>query len=498
MLFFATILAYVAVLMGVGIWKSRTTKTQEDFMVAGRSVSTWYLVGTLVCTWVGSGSLFGGAGLAFREGIGDLWMSAGAWVGIVIVYFLAHRVRRIAQFTVADILEKRYTPAARVLGTLTVIVAYVAIAGYQFRGAGRLLNLVTQDLPGGLPQISVEQGRLLACVLVIVFTLLAGMVSIVAIDVFNGLLMILGVLIALPLALSAVGGFSQVAATVPETHFAVFGAHGPVWAFGVFFPTFFLLLGESSMYQKFFSAKDEGSARRAVLGMVVGVVIIETALALLAVIAAGKYWNMAPFRGADGALDVATTETIILYLARHDLPVFAGCLLLGAALAIIFSTANTFLMIPSTNLTRDIYQRFLAPQASEVQIVRFQRVMIVVLGILAYLMATRFTTILQMAFTAYTMVGAGLTPALLAAFLWRRVTAAGGTASIAAGMLVTVFITWQQDALSAWLSGRWGRPVDVTEYMIYPAVAASIVCLVGVSLLTPPSAEARWKPFFSE
>ncbi len=71
------------------------------------------------------------------------------------------------------------------------------------------------------------------------------------------------------------------------------------------------------------------------------------------------------------------------------------------------------------------------------------------------------------------MVGAGLTPALLAAFLWKRVTAAGGTASIAAGMLVTTLITWRQDALSGWLSARWGHPVDVTEYMIYPAVLAS-------------------------
>ena len=211
-------------------------------------------------------------------------------------------------------------------------------------------------------------------------------------------------------------------------------------------------------------------------------------------IGAGKYWSLAPFRSADGTLDTAATETIILYLARHDLPVAAGCLLLGAALAIIFSTANTFLMIPSTNLARDIYQRFLNPGASEVQVVRFQRIMIVVVGVLAYLMATRFTSILQMAFTAYTMVGAGLTPALLAAFLWRRVTAAGGTASIAAGMLVTVVITWQQEALSAWLSARWGHAVDVTEYMIYPAVVASIACLVGVSLLTPPPPE-RWKPF---
>ncbi len=492
--FFVTIVLYVGLLLGVGVWKSRTTKTQDDFMVAGRGVSTWYLVGTLICTWIGSGSLFGGAGLAFREGIGELWMSAGAWVGIVLVYFLAHRVRRIAQYTVADILEKRYTPLARVLGTLTVIVAYMAIAGYQFRGAGRLINLATQDIPGMAP-VSVETGRLVACVAVIVFTLLAGMVSIVSIDIFNGILMILGVLIALPLALSAAGGWSRVAANVPATHFATFGQHGPLWAFGVFFPTFFLLLGESSMYQKFFSARDESSARRAVLGMVAGVVIIETCLALLAVVGAGHYWNLAPFRTAGGGLDVATTETIILYIARHDLPVAAGCLLLGAGMAIIFSTANTFLMIPSTNLTRDIYQRFVNPEASQTQVVAFQRVMIVVVGLFAYLLATRFTSILQMAFTAYTMVGAGLTPALLAAFLWKRVTPAGGTTSIAAGMLVTSLITWQQQPLSAWLSSRFGSPVDATEFMIYPAVVASVVCLVIVSLITRASPEERWKPF---
>jgi len=497
MLFFATILVYMAVLMGVAVWKSRSAGSQDDFMVAGRSVSTWYLVGTLVCTWIGSGSLFGGAGLAFREGLGDLWMSAGAWVGIVIVYFLAHRVRRIAQYTVADILEQRYTPLARVLGSFTVTIAYTAIVGYQYRGAGRLLNLATQDL-GAIPEISVETGRLIACVLVVVFTLLAGMVSIVSVDLFNGALMVLGVLIGLPLALYAVGGVDVVTASLPATHFTAFGQHGPVWAFGVFFPTFFLLLGEGSMYQKFMSARDERSARRAVLGMVAGVVLIETALAMMAVVGAAKYWNVAPFRGPDGALDVATTETIILYLARHDLPVWAGCLLLGAGMAIIFSTANTFLVSPSTNMARDIYQRFLHPGASEKQVVFFQRVMIVAIGVIAYLLATQFTSILQMAFTAYTMVGAGLTPALLAAFLWKRVTPAGGTSSIAAGMLVTTLITVFQRPLTTWLHTRWGFTGDVTEYMIYPAVLSSIFCLVVVSLLSRPAAEATWRHFFDD
>jgi SSS family solute:Na+ symporter/sodium/proline symporter len=195
---------------------------------------------------------------------------------------------------------------------------------------------------------------------------------------------------------------------------------------------------------------------------------------------------------------VPTTETIILYLARYDLPVIAGCLLLGAAMAIIFSTANTFLITPSTNITRDIYQRFLNPGASEANVVLVQRAAIVALGLLAYLLATQFTSILQMAFTAYTMVGAGLTPALLAAFLWKRVTPAGGTASIAAGMLVTTLITWQQQPLGAWLRGEWGFQGDVTEYMIYPAVISSISCLVAVSLLTRPSPEAKWRPFVED
>jgi SSS family solute:Na+ symporter/sodium/proline symporter len=167
-------------------------------------------------------------------------------------------------------------------------------------------------------------------------------------------------------------------------------------------------------------------------------------------------------------------------------------------MAIIFSTANTFLITPSTNMARDIYQRFLRPSATEKQVVFFQRAMIVAIGVAAYLLATQFTSILQMAFTAYTMVGAGLTPALLAAFLWKRVTPAGGTASIAAGMLVTTLITAFQAPLTVWLNTRWGLAGDVTEYMIYPAALASILCLVVVSLLTPAPPEARWRPFFDE
>ncbi|RME00572.1 MAG: sodium:solute symporter family protein [Calditrichaeota bacterium] len=482
MIFIIVIAVYLVFLVGISVYKSRAVRTQDDFMVAGRSVSWYFLVGTLVCTWIGSGSLFGGAGRAFREGFSALWMSAGAWVGIAIVYFLAGRVRKIAQYTVPDILETRYHPAARILGTVAIIIAYLTIASYQFIGGGRLLSIL-------FPHLDPAVGQAIIAGLVVLYTIMAGMMSIVTLDVFNGIMIISSIIIAAPLTLSQAGGWSGLTATLPHYHFTALGRLGILPALGLFFPTFLLLLGESSMYQKFFSAKDAASARKAVIGMIIGVVIIETLLDTTSIFGSGLYWNHPDFGGGDGIFTAAqqrNTETILLQLARHNLPVVAGCLLLAGAVAIIFSTANTFLMVPSTNLARDIYQRFINPGVSEQKIIRFQRLMIIVLAILAYIVSSFFVSILDMALYAYTMVGAAVTPALLAAFLWKRVTPAGGVASIAAGMLVTLIF----GLLNSMGITHWDY-----DYIVYPAAIASIFFLVVVSLRTPPSPREKWLPF---
>ena len=476
---------YLAFLIGVSVFRSRAVKTQDDFMVAGRNVPWHLLVGTLVCTWIGSGSLFGGAGRAFREGFSALWMSAGAWVGIVIVYFLAGRVRRIAQYTVPDILEMRYHPAARLLGTMAIIIAYLTIASYQFIGGGRLLSILS-------PNIDPTTGKAIICLLVVLYTVMAGMMSIVALDVFNGIIITVSILIAAPLALEGAGGWTQLAETLPDTHFTTFGRLGILPAFGLFLPTLLLLLGESSMYQKFFSAKNEASARKAVIGMIVGVVLVEILLDTTAIFGAGMFWNDSAMVGEGATFTPdqrSASETILLTLARFNLPLVAGCLLLAGAVAIVFSTATTFLMVPSTNLARDVYQRFVNPRVSEKCIILFQRVMIIVLALVAYVVSSFFVSILDMALYAYTMVGAAVTPALLAAFLWKRVTPAGGVASIAAGMLVTIVFG---------LLNTLGITELGYDYIIYPAGGASLLFLIAVSLLTPPSPEAKWKPFMNE
>jgi len=483
-IFFWIVILYLALLMGISVWKSRAIKNQEDFMVAGRSVSTPKLVGTLLCTWLGSGTLLAGAGLAARVGISELWLAAGAWIGIVIVFFLAGRVRRIAQYTVPDILELRYNKYARILGTIVIVIAYTTIVGYQFRGGGFVLNLVA-----GIPE---WQGVLLTAGFIIAFTAFAGMLSIVSVDIINGAVITLAVLVAVPLVFINLGGVEFVTTELDPSLFDITGGHNWIWVMGVFFPTFLLLLGESNMYQKFYSAKNEKSAKNAVMFWVIGTIVIETAIASLAILAFSHFNALDP--SSIMHLAVEDSERIILHAARFGteigIPLAGGLLLICAAVAIITSTGNSFLLTPSTNLTRDIYQRFINPDASEKVIVLFQRLMVLVLGIVAWLLLTQFRTILDMAFTAYTMIGAGLTPALLAAFLWKRVTTAGGVASIATGMGVTVLIT---------IINAFGEaPLIPFDYIVLPAAGLSIFVLITVSLLTQPDPKEKWEMFYEK
>jgi SSS family solute:Na+ symporter/sodium/proline symporter len=484
------VLIYPLVLIGISVWRSRGVTSHEDFAVAGRSVPVALLVGTLVCTWIGSGSLFGGAGLAFRTGIAELWFSSGAWVGLVAAYFLAGKVRRIAQYTVPDLLEQRYNAAARILGTVAIILAYVTIAAYQFRGGGWILTIVTDGA------ITPFWGVIITATAIVTFTALAGMVSIVTVDVFNGIVITLAIVLALPYMVFNMGGVGNVLDALPAQHTTVLGGHNALWVLGVATPTFLLLLGESGMYQKFFSAKNAKAAKKAVLGMVIGVVFIETTLALLAIVGRAAFPDLMEQTSIVGR---AGSETVILHIARHGLPAVGGAVLLAAAIAIVLSTGNTFLLVPSTNVSRDIYQRFINPEATEKQKVNMQRVFIAIFGGVGLVLLTRFETVLTMALYAYSLVGASLTPALLACFLWKRVTPAGGVACLAGGLgsIVTLIMLGQLGLDFTLTLGGTEFDFASSDYVVIPGVLISVGLLVFVSLLTKPSPPEKWRPFFA-
>ncbi|HUU52721.1 MAG TPA: sodium:solute symporter family protein [Candidatus Heimdallarchaeota archaeon] len=467
-----TIIVYLLILFVFGLRIVKRLKKKEDFLVAGRSLTAPVLVGTLLATWMGSGDIFSVSDLSYNHGFSSLIGSSGGWLGIIIVFFIAGRVRRFGQFTVPDILEVRYNKWARVLGTITTIIAYVTIVSYQFRGGGWVLNIITEG------RVQEKHAMALVAVFVITYTLLAGMLSVAYLDVLNGILMITAIFISVPFLIHHVGGMDYIVANVTPRSHSMLGNMTMVQAMGYFVPTLLLALGNGNMYQRFFSAKNENEAKKSVIGWVIGVILLGIALQSLAVIGSSY------FKG----LEAEEAGKIILLVAHKGVPVAVGCALIAAVVAIIISTANSFLLVPATNVVRDIYQRFINPDLPDKKMILLSRTVVIMLGIISFSLISFFPRILDAAYAAYTVYGAGITPALMAVFFWKRATVSGGVLSILGGLSVTII--WEV------LTKIQGHP-PLSVPAVYPALLCSLVLLFGVSLLTPKPAEDKWKPFFT-
>jgi Na+/proline symporter len=483
---YAVVLTVIVVaLLSVSVWQMRGVKTKADYLVAGRSLPAYVLVFTLLSSWIGAGSLFAGAENAFRNGFAALWQPAGGWAGLLIIYFVAPRARKFAQFTIPDLLEARYNTAARILGTIAILFAYTAITSYQFRAGGDIMHLI-------FPAIAKAQGTVIIAAFVIVFTALAGMASVAYMDVVIGILISVIGFIALPVLFGQAGGWAGLHAALPATHFTLFGEWGLGRGGGVrngvrdnkealiraleyFFPTFLLMIGNQSMYQKFFSAKTEKDASVAVVGWVFGTVVLETLIVTLAVVGSGLFaLSLVP------VTDFAPRE-IIPFTARHFLAPLVGALLMGSVFAKVISTANNYLFSPATNLINDVYTRFIRPDASQKNVLLVSRFVVVGLGLWALVQAIKLDSVLAKAMYAYTIYSAAITPVVMAAFFWRRATREGAVACLLSGTVITV--AW--DTLRTHLP-----PVIGQRDAIFPALIVSVIALVAVSLATPrPSRE---------
>ena len=473
---YAAVLAVITLtLLGVSFGRLGKVKTKADYLVAGRSLSAFVLVFTLLSSWIGSGSLLGGAENAYRHGFPALWQPAGGWLGLLLIYFIAPRARKFAQYTIPDLLEARYNQAARVLGVIAILLTYTAITSYQFIGGGDILHLIFPTT------VTPVLGRYIIAAFVILFTAIAGMSSVAYMDLFIGLLATSTLCVAAPVLIHLAGGWSTITHALPATHFQVLGDFTPIQALELFLPTCLLLLGNQSMYQKFFSAKSEKAASQAVVGWIIGTVILETVIIAIAVAGSALF--------PTGEVARAPRE-ILAYVGLHAFSgrspalTLLGALLMGAIFAKIISTANNWLFSPATNVVNDIYVRYIAPEASNKRVLIVSRLTVVLLGIWSLYQGLHAESVLKMALYAYTIYGAALTPVILAAFFWQRATAAAAVASIAAGTLVTV--TW--DLLAPHLPPALGH-----RDAILPALAASLLCLGFVSLLTtrPDAAHLR-------
>ena len=486
------ILAYLIALTGYNIYRSRQIKSQDDFMVAGRSLSLTKMVFTLVCTWIGSGTFIAGAEYASYAGWSAVWQPAGAFLGIAIIYFVAAKIRTFGQYTVGDILEVRYGRFARLFGAIALIIAFTTIVAYQFRAGGYILNVLTDG------KMSLEVGQTIAACFVIGFVTIGGMVAVAHTDLPNGIIIVTSCLLAVPFVIAAAGGWAHAHVVLPAARFEVFaadfGKYPALKALAYFLSTLLLLMGVQSMYQKFYAAKTPAEAKKAVAIWIVGTIVVETIVIAIAVYASS--YSLEHNLNWDG-------RALVLNAARYMVPTPVGVLLLGAACAVVLSTGMNYLLSSSSNVMRDIYQGMINPKADPNKMVALQKIFIVVMGLVAFAMIFIPTylqlkvSVLQYAYFAYTMYGVAITPALFAALTWKRATRQGGVASIVGGAVATVFFEFVLPAIAPGVmeaaNGLTGAAAMASNFgadpwgipSIYPSAVISIGLLVVVSLMTP-------------
>ncbi|RJP27697.1 MAG: sodium:solute symporter family protein [Candidatus Omnitrophota bacterium] len=472
MIYLLAILFYLLLLTVIGLFKSRRVKTQADFSIAGRTLSPWILVCTMLAVWIGTGSIVGNAGKAYEVGLAMVLVPLGSVFGMMCLTRIAGRARNYEVYSVPEIIGVRYGQTARLLAVIALVMAYMVIVSYQFNAGGMVLEVILTD-DAGHSILSAQTATIIAAAFIITYTILAGLMSIAYADIVTGIIITVSLLIALPVLWLKAGGWHGI-----ETSFSAMDQRNHLQIWGVFsttelinfcLPTFLLILGDANLYQRFFASRNAKGAKIAATIMIVAILVIES----LIIVEAWICSSMIP--------DAIHGKYVLIYAAKHFMPLALGTLFLVTVVGIIISTADSFLLVPSTCVIRDVYLNYINPNASEKKIVFFSRLLVLVFGLIAYLVSLAFAesvTVFEKSLYAFTIYGAAITPCLVAAFFWKRATPQGAIASILCGTVVTLI--WSEADFV-----RQSLPTAVSELdAVLPAITVSVLALFVGSLLT--------------
>ena len=439
-----SLVLYYGVVLSVGFWAARkgAGTNLEGYLLGGRKLGPLVTALTLQSTSM-SGFMFLGAGaLAYTEGYWAFWYAAGdIGGGVVNLSAIGRRMRKLSQLTESltpiEYLEKRYpSPAIRLFaGGLTVFLlgAYVLA---QFIAGGKGMALVT-----GMPY---SVALMAAVGVILVYTFLGGYLAVAYTDCFQSIVMLVGVLWILIAALMEVGGLSAANRTVADLE-----------------PSLLSIWGRDLGYQGQF-----GMALGAVLIFSIGymgwphVVTRHMAMRRPATARlAGAYatgWNLlfvpAPYLVGILAIvivpELTDPEMAIFQVAQKLLPAAATGVIMAAIMAAIMSTADSLLLQTGSIAARDLYERFINPNASERQMVWASRLLVLAIGVVGYFVALiQPPTVFGIVVFVTSVLGSAFLPAYVCAVWWRRANTPGAFASMVAG--AGVAFLWQLAGLDA-------------------------------------------------
>ncbi|MBP6888148.1 MAG: sodium:solute symporter family protein [Candidatus Pacebacteria bacterium] len=347
MLFAISVLGYAVVMILIGVYAARKVKTSEDYVLAGRSLPFYMALSTVFATWFGSESILG-AGSKFAEGgfsnvVEDPF---GAALCLIIAgLFFNRKLYRLNFLTIGDYFKYRYNTLISTFLSGVIIVSYFGWVAAQFLALGVLLHTV-------LPVLSISAWVIISALVVSVYTVMGGMISVALHDTVQSVIILVGLGAVLASVLHLVGGVEGFMQIIPEGHLQVLPKEHTMLAWVAFFTALmtqgFGSIPQQDIYQRAMSARNEKESMWAsVLGGILYFVVVMLPISI-AMIAAHIYPQL-----------LATdSQLLIPTLIKENTNTFLQILFFGALISAILSTASGALLAPATLLAENIVKPF--------------------------------------------------------------------------------------------------------------------------------------------
>ncbi len=455
---------YSLALMAIGLWIGRRVRGAGDFFVAGRRLGPGLIFATMLAANIGAGSTVGAASRAYLTGVAAWWWVGSAGIGsLVLAFWVGPRMRRVAEAhqlrTVGDFLELRYSSAVRAAIVLLLWIGSIFILASQLIAIGWILDVVA-----GVPK---PIGSAIGGIVITVYFAAGGLLTAAWVNVVQLAIKLTGFAVAVPLALSAVGGWNAVTAIdVAAPRYWSFWQRDTVTYLALLAPAFIVSPG---LLQKAFGARDDRAVRLGVGLNALGLLLFAGLPVTLGLVARTSFPDLA-------AGDLAL-PTVLMY----GLPLLVGAIGLAAVFSAEVSSADAVLFMLTTSLAQDLYKRFLNPSASDGLLLAVARGATLVCGVLGVGLALVSEDVIATLTIFYSLLGVGLFVPVVAGLYSPRTSSTGALLSIAAGVsgLLVVHL--------ATAGAGWGIMTPAPAGLLAAGAAWAI------SLAIWPNAAARCK-----
>jgi solute:Na+ symporter, SSS family len=414
MLQLIAILVFFLTMTFLGIFTHKKAGDTQNFFVMGHKGSTLYISMSLFATIVGASATLGMAGLGYSRGLTGMWWLIPGAIGLVILgIFFAKKVRATGYYTLPQIAEKQYGPAVGLAVSILVPIAWLGVIGGQIVAAGKIMSVVGIGSP--------ELWMLISTAAFVLFTMIGGQWAAVRTDLYQGIIIIVGIGGGLIFVLTNVGGLGALFSQLPSS----FSSFPLAENFGYYdLAKLLLLVGlvyivGPDVYSRILSAKDGPTAQRSTYWAAALIVPLALAVVLIGMSAAVLF----PGIPSEQAFPRVIQQTMP--------PVVAG-LVLGSLLCAV--TSSSLLLSASTIVSEDIIHRF-KPNLKEKQLLLISRLAVALMGILSLLVALYLKGIISSLLFAYSVFSAGVIPLIIFGFFREKfkITQAGAMAAIIGG-----------------------------------------------------------------